>query len=109
MSNIALEYAEAVASDLERIYDGEYELDEYDLETYFYEHDLGRYYIIDENLDYYAVRIYITVGGPTAIIDTLYGQVIVNWGGYRGAADIRSEIVEWIDRSYSYNYELAKE
>ena len=56
------------------------DLEEYSLCDYLGD-ALDIRYIIDSNREYYAVRVAVTLGGPSVYIDTEEGAVLLYWGG----------------------------
>ena len=95
---------------------GTVETDEY---GEFVRHDCGEEmeypatiadYIGKESLDYtiiydslhnfVAVRVYITLGGPTVWIDTEARQVVYKWGSDEGRAGISNKVCDYINFLY---------
>ena len=108
MKNECKEYAQNIANELKALYnmdDDEREKLEEDGEPsdiYGYIADaLDVEYTLDSNRELIGVRLYVTLGGPTAWIDTRNGEAVCAWGGDKESAWIPSEICDEINEYFA--------
>lgn len=100
-------YCKRIVEELEQYYNGELTNDDGDILTlYDYFNDVLDYeYLIDSRLDYKAVKIYVTLGGPTVWIDTYNSTVELRWANEKASyyllSDIRNEIDDIFEEYYN--------
>ena len=104
MKNECRDYARRIADELKALYhmdSDEREKLEEDGDTaslYDYIADaLDIEYTLDSNRELIGVRLYVTLGGPTAWIDTRNGEAVCAWGVDKESAWIPSEICDEIN------------
>lgn len=95
MKNDCMEYAKAIAEELESVYAGESEECE-DLYDYVAQ-SLDIEYRINRNGSLKGAYIYVTLGGPNAWIDTLAETVEVRWGLDEGSWTFSKEVAAELD------------
>lgn len=61
-------------------------------------------YVVDSRKDYLSVRVFVTLGGPTAWIDTDTKSVECRWGSETGAFRLLSDVVNDIDDIFEEQY-----
>lgn len=84
MNNECREYAKRIAEEAESYYNGTTKEDGEEVSLYDYFADALDYEVIlTSNRTVAAVRLYVTLGGPTCWIDTETREVICTWGGER--------------------------
>lgn len=87
MENECRKYAQGVAEDIEKIYNGTTEEENNDgekMSLYDYVADaLDFEVILASTKTVKAVRLYVTLGGPTCYVDTELHAVVCAWGGDR--------------------------
>lgn len=85
MKNECKEYAQSVAEEIEKIYNGTTEEENDDGEKkslYDYVADaLDFSAIVSSQKTINSVRLYVTLGGPTCYVDTELHAVVCAWGG----------------------------
>ena len=110
-------YVDSIRDDLKQLYDAEYTEEQIEAlqnngeayDVYSYVTDcLDVEYTIDSSGNYIGARIYITLGGPTAWIDTRDGYVRGTWGTERAESWIPYEIAEIIDGIFDEMYQMIK-
>ena len=80
-------YARAISDDLQKVMEGTYTNDdgeEVDLYDYLNAEVLDVEYILNSDFTLRGVRLYVTLGGPTAWIDTERDCVVCHWGTNSG-------------------------
>lgn len=100
------EYVSRVAQEIEQYYNGEIK-DESgeELNLYDYFSDvLEVNYIINGDLSYKGVKVYITLGGPTVWIDTCTGTIELRWANESATYYLDGEIIEAIDEIWEEYY-----
>lgn len=99
-------YCKRIADELEQHYNGEITTDDGETATlYDYFSDvLDVEYIINSDLSYRAVKVYITLGGPTVWIDTYYGTIELRWATEKASYYLTSDIVDEIDSIWEEYY-----
>lgn len=110
MKNECREYAKRIRSEIFRIIDGEEENEDGGIRSlydYFAEDVLDYEYLIDSNKEYKAVKLFVTLGGPTAWIDTETGTVEVRWGTEKGSAYLDISTRDAIDEIWEEFYNCA--
>ena len=100
MKNECMEYAQSVANELKKVYDGEAVNEDgeaVDVLDYINENALEIEYTLDSRCELIGVTVYVTLGGPTCWIDTRHGEVVCKWGSESGDAWVPSEICDEIN------------
>lgn len=69
-------YARDIAHDIERIVCA----DDIDALDAWFDDVLDTEYVVDSAKRYLGAHLYVTLGGPTAYVDTREGCVVVHWG-----------------------------
>ncbi len=85
------------------------EIEDVDLEEYtiydYMERALDIRYIINADRTYHAVRVAVTLGGPSVYIDTEEGAVCLYWGGesarYYLSSAARDAVDDWGEELYN--------
>lgn len=101
------EYCKRVAQELEQYINGEVTDEETseELSLYDYFSDvLDVEYIINSDFSYRAVKVYITLGGPTVWIDTYNSAVELRWANESATYYLSSDIVDEIDNIWEETY-----
>ena len=89
MKNECREYAKRVAEEIEAYYNGTINEDEEEVSLYDYVADALDYEVVlTSQKTVKAVRLYVTLGGPTCWIDTEEHSVICHWGTDRAECSI---------------------
>ena len=105
------EYCKRIAEELEQYINGEI-IDEETGETlslYDYFSDvLDVEYVINSDLSYRAVKVYITLGGPAVWLDTYYGTVELRWANEKSSYYLSSDIVDEIDNIWEDTYNCMR-
>lgn len=110
-------YVDSIRDDLKKLYEAEYTAEEIEeLESNGEAYDVTSYvtdcldveYIVDSSGGYIGARIYVTLGGPTAWIDTRDGYVRGTWGTEYAESWIPYEIAEVIDDVYDEYWQMIK-
>ena len=101
MKNECREYAKHVAEEIEAYYNGTTNEDGEEVSLYDYVADALDYEVVlTSQKTVKAVRLYVTLGGPTCWIDTEEHAVICHWGtdqaGYPIDRDLCDELEEII-------------
>lgn len=111
MNKENFDYCKRVAEELEQYYNGEI-IDEETGETlslYDYFSDvLDVEYIINSDLSYKAIKIYVTLGGPTVWIDTYYGAIELRWANEQARYYLLSDVVDEINNIWEEYYNNMK-
>lgn len=106
------EYAQSVAEEIEKIYNGTTEEENDDgekMSLYDYVADaLDFEVVLTSTKTVKAVRLYVTLGGPTCYVDTELHAVVCAWGGDReeysldldACDEIESIIAEYMELDY---------
>ena len=101
------EYCKRVAEELEQYINGEITDEETgeELTLYDYFSDILDFeYIINRDLSYNAVRIYVTLGGPTVWIDTYKGSVELRWANEESRYFLTSDTIEAVNDYFEEYY-----
>lgn len=104
------DYCKRIAEELMQHYNGEItNEDNEQLSLYDYFSDiLDVEYIINSDLTYSAVKIYVTLGGPTVWIDTYTKSVELRWANESASYYLPSELVDEIDSIWEEYYNSCK-
>lgn len=86
----------------------ESELETASIFDYLIDRVLEYRFIIDSNLNYKGVLAYITLGGPTAWIDTTYNSIFVTWGTEKACYPLDGDICDEINEYYNTYYNSMK-
>ena len=111
MNNENFEYCKRVAEELEQYINGEIIDDETgeELSIYDYFSDILDFnFIINSDLTYHAVNVYVTLGGPTVWIDTDARCVELRWANEEASYYLNSDIVDAIDEYFEEYYNDCK-
>ncbi len=110
MNNECREYAKRVAEEAEAYYNGEMKDDDGE--------ELGLYDYFADALDYevilsstktlLAVRLFVTLGGPSCWIDTESREVICVWGADRAEYWIDGDVCDELENIVAKYMELDK-
>lgn len=100
------EYCKRIVEELEQHYNGEIKTDDGEtVSLYDYFSDVLDYnYIINSDLSYKAVKVYVALGGPTVWIDTYTKSVELRWANEQASYHLTSEIVDEIDAIWEEYY-----
>ena len=101
------DYCKRIAEELEQYINGEITDDETGetLSLYDYFSDiLDCEYIINSDFTYRAVKVYVTLGGPTVWIDTYSGSVELRWANEKSCYYLLSDTVNEIDNIFEEIY-----
>lgn len=105
------EYCKRVAEELEQYINGEI-IDEEtgeELSLYDYFADVLDFeFIINSDSTYKAVKVYVTLGGPTVWIDTYTARVELRWGSDYAAHCLLSDTVNAIDEYFEEYYNSCR-
>lgn len=91
------DYAQNIADELRSLYNGEKVEDNESLADYICDRTLDIEYTLDSSKELIGVTLYITLGGPTAYIDTRWNKVVCSWGSCSASVDFDSDISEYIN------------
>lgn len=105
------EYCKRIVEELEQYYNGEIfdeetgeQLSLYD----YFSNVLDVEYIINNDLSYKAVKVYITLGGPTVWIDTYTGSVELRWATESASYYLLSDVITEIDNIWEECYNTMR-
>jgi hypothetical protein len=104
-------YVSGIAEELEQYYNGEIVDEETgeNLTLYDYFSDvLDINYIINNDLSYNSVKVYITLGGPTVWIDTHTGTIELRWANENATYYLDNDIVNDIDEIWEEYYNCMR-
>lgn len=105
------EYCKRVAEELEQYINGEITDEETgeELSLYDYFEDVLDFeFIINSDLTYKAVKVYVTLGGPTVWIDTYTACVELRWGSDYASHYLLSDTVNAIDEYFEEYYNSCR-
>lgn len=105
------EYCRRIAEELEQYSNGEITDEETgeELSIYNYFSDiLDVEYIINRDLSYSAVKVYVTLGGPTVWIDTYKGSVELRWANEESRYFLKSDIIDAINDYWEDYYNCCR-
>ena len=104
-----LEYAKHVAEELETYYNGTANEEGEEVSLYDYFADVLDYEaILTSNRTVKAVRLYVTLGGPTCWIDTEEHAVICHWGTDHAKYAIDWDLCDKIEEIIAEYMELER-
>ena len=93
MKNECREYAKRVAEEIEAYYNGTINEDGEEVSLYDYVTDALDYEVVlTSQKTVKAVRLYVTLGGPTCWIDTEEHAVICHWGADQAECPINWDL-----------------
>ena len=101
------EYCKRIADELEQYINGEITDEETGetLSLYDYFSDVLDFeFIINSNLTYSAVKVYVTLGGPTVWIDTYSGSVELRWANEKSCYYLTSDVIDEINDYFEEYY-----
>lgn len=100
------DYCKRIADELEQYINGEITTEDGETATlYDYFSDvLDVEYIINSDLSYRAVKVYITLGGPTVWVDTYNGSIELRWANESSSYYLTSAIIDEIDSIWEEYY-----
>ena len=101
------EYCKRIADELEQYINGEITDEETGetLSLYDYFSDVLDFeFIINSNLTYSAVKVYVTLGGPTVWIDTYSGSVELRWANEKSCCYLTSDVIDEINDYFEEYY-----
>ena len=104
------EYCKRIAEELEQHYNGEITTDEGEtVSLYDYFSDVLDFeYIINSDLSYKAVKVYVTLGGPTVWVDTYNKTVELRWANESANYYLPSCLVDEIDAIWEEYYNCCR-
>lgn len=105
------EYCKRVAEELEQYINGEITDKETGetLSIYDYFSDVLDFeFIINSNLTYSAIKVYVTLGGPTVWIDTYTGSVELRWANEKASYFLLSDTVDAVNDYFEEYYNSMK-
>lgn len=91
------DYAQNIADELRSLYNGEAVEDNESLADYLCDRVLDIEYTLDSRKELIGVTLYVTLGGPTAYIDTRRNEVVCSWGNGSASIPYDSDISEYIN------------
>jgi hypothetical protein len=105
------EYCKRIAEELEQYINGEIVDDETgeELTLYDYFNDvLDMEFIINSDLSYRAVKVYVTLGGPTVWIDTYTCCIELRWANESARYGLSSDTINAIDEVWEEYYDSIR-
>lgn len=109
MNNECREYAKRIAEEAEAYYNGTTNEEGEELSLYNYFADALDYEaILSSNKTVKAVRLYVTLGGPTCWIDTEAHAVICAWGTERAEYSIDWDLCDELEEIVAECMELDR-
>lgn len=109
MKNECREYAKRVAEEIEAYYNGTINEDGEEVGLYDYVADALDYEVVlTSQKTVKAVRLYVTLGGPTCWIDTEEHAVICHWGTDQAAYAISWDMCDEIEEIIAEYMELGR-
>ena len=109
MNNKCREYAKRIAEEAETYYNGTTNEDGEEVSLYDYFADALDYEVIlTSQKTVKAVRLYVTLGGPTCWIDTENREVICTWGGERASYFIDPDLCDELEEIVAECMELDR-
>ena len=109
--NENFEYCKRIAEELEQYINGELTDDETGetLSLYDYFSDiLDVEYIINSQFEFSAVKIYVTLGGPTVWIDTYYGTIELRWANEESRYFLTDDVIDAVNNYFEEYYKSCK-
>ena len=100
------EYCKRIAEELEQYYNGDITTEDGETASlYDYFSDVLDYeYIINSDLSYKAVKVYVTLGGPTVWIDTYHNTIELRWANESASYMLDNDVVTEIDNIFEEYY-----
>lgn len=98
--NETFEYCKTIKNELMSYYTGEVMTDDNEqasLFDYIAENVLDTEYILDSSFRLIGVKLYVTLGGPTAWIDTRTKTIVTHWGTDSSSLYIDSDVCDEIN------------
>lgn len=105
------EYCKRVAEELEQYINGEITDEETGEELTlcdYFSDILDFEYIINRDMSYSAVKVYVTLGGPTVWIDTYSGTVELRWANEESRYFLTSDIIDAVDDYFEEYYDCCR-
>lgn len=107
MKNECREYAKRVAEEIEAYYNGTINEDGEEVSLYDYVADALDYEVVlTSQKTVKAVRLYVTLGGPTCWIDTEEHAVICHWGTDKAECSIDWDLCNELEEIIAEYMEL---
>ena len=110
--NENFDYCKRIAEELEQHFNGEITDEETGetLSLYDYFSDvLDVEYLINSDLSYRAVKVYVTLGGPNVWIDTYNGSIELRWANEESRYFLTSDIIDEIDYIWEDYYNCMRD
>lgn len=109
MNNECREYAKRIAKEAEAYYHGTTNEDGEEVDMYDYFADALDYEVIlTSNRTVKAVRLYVTLGGPTCWIDTEEHAVVCYWGIETAEYPVDSDLCDELEDIVAERMELER-
>ena len=109
MKNECREYAKRVAEEIEAYYNGTINEDGEEVSLYDYVADALDYEVVlTSQKTVKAVRLYVTLGGPTCWIDTEEHAVICHWGTDQAECSIDGDLCDELEEIIAEYMELDR-
>ena len=109
MGNECREYAKRVAEEIEAYYNGTINEDGEEVSLYDYVADALDYEVVlTSQKTVKAVRLYVTLGGPTCWIDTEEHAVICHWGTDQAECSIDWDLYNELEEIIAEYMELDR-
>ena len=109
MKNECREYAKHVAEEIEAYYNGTINEDGEEVSLYDYvTNTLDYEVVLTSQKTVKAVRLYVTLGGPTCWIDTEEHAVICHWGTDQAECSIDWDLCNELEESIAAHTELGR-
>lgn len=105
------DYCKRAAEELEQYINGEITDDETGetLSIYDYFSDVLDFdFIINSQLEYSAVKVYVTLGGPTVWIDTYSGTVELRWANEKASYYLDNDIIDAVNDYFEEYYNSCR-
>ena len=109
--NENFEYCKRIAEELEQYYNGEITDEETGETLYLYDYFsdvLDFDIIINSQFQYSAVKVYVTLGGPTVWIDTYYGTIELRWANEKACYYVDKDIIDEVNNIWEEYYNSNK-
>ena len=108
--NENFEYCKRIAEELEQYYNGEITTEDGETATLYdyFTGILDYEYIINSDLSYKAVKVYVTLGGPTVWIDTYYGTIELRWANEESRYFLTNDIIDAVNDYFEEYYKSCK-
>lgn len=105
------DYCKRISEELEQYINGEITDEETgeELSLYDYFSDVLDFeFIINRDLSYSAVKIYVTLGGPTVWIDTYRGSVELRWANEESRYFLTSDVIDAVNDYFEDYYNCCR-